>query len=323
MVSPAQRLINWLAAPRKSVVWDSPLLRRAAPYLLLLWFVEMNLLYLGPWLFALDAHIYHRAAVAYLQGQDPWSAQYGGFFFAAAPPSLLPYLPFAWLSETVAVSIWMILGLVAGIYVIRRLRLPWWWIAFPPLTEAIVVGNAQPIALALLLANRAPFTALAAIFKLYALLPAVLKWRHVAVTALALAATWFLLPWASFFESLPAINQRLEEQAHGGYSAFGDPVFLTVVVVALVILRKHGWQWFAIPAVWPATQMHYSLYALPALTPVLSIGFSIPFRTLPPLTIVIYAAYVLIREYRGEILAWAQQRFRLAPYSSTTQERDG
>lgn len=300
---------QWFAIPRISDLRRSRVLRRSGPLLLVIWFVEMNLLYLGTWMFALDAHIYHRAAVALTTGQDPWSAAYGGYFFAAAPPSLLPYLALAWLPEAVAVSVWMVLGLIAAVYIVRRLRLPWWWLLFPPLTESVLVGNAQPIALALLLLSWPPLTALAAMFKLYALVPMITNWRHVAVAAAVIALTWFVMPWEAYFAAAPDVVDRLREQAQGGFSAYGDPAYVAAVVVALVILRKDGWQWFAIPALWPSTQLHYSLYALPALNPILAVGFAVPIRSVPPAIVVGYALFVLWRRYKHQLLStWGRWR---------------
>lgn len=269
----------------------------------------MNLLYLGPWMFALDALIYHRAAAAVLAGQDPWGAAQGAYYFAAAPPSLLPYLALAWLPEPIAVGVWMLLGLVAAVFILRRLRLAWWWIFFPPLTESVLVGNAQPLALALLLLSWPPLTALAAMFKIYAVVPVVHRPRHVVGVALAVAATWLVLPWEAYVDALPEITRTLRDQAQGGYSAWGTPPYFAAVIVALVILRKDGWQWFAIPALWPSTQLHYSLYALPALNPILAIGFAIPVRPLPPAIVIVFAIFVFWHRYRHQLLApWTDLR---------------
>lgn len=291
-----------------SVAWHSPLLRRSGPLLLAVWFVEMNVLYLGPWMFALDARIYHRAAVAQLNGLDPWAAVYGDYYFAAAPPSLLPYLSLAWLPEPVAITIWMLLGVAAALFILRRLRLPLWWLLFPPLTESVLVGNSQPLALALLLLAWPPFTALAAMFKLYAMVPVIHHIRHGGAVALSLGLSWFVLPWDQYIGALPAITARLHDQAQGGYSAWGSPPYIAAVVVALVILRKDGWQWFAIPALWPSTQLHYSLYALPALNPILAIGFAMPIRPLPPAIVIGYAMFIFWRRYRRQLgRPWARR----------------
>lgn len=273
-------------------------LTRFAPLLLLLWFMLMNLLYLRPWQFAMDAIIYQRAANAFVSGADPWAAHHAGYAFAAAPPSLLPYVPLSVVPETVGVAFWMAAGVVAALYALRRLGLPWWWLAFPPMAQALLVGNAQPIVLALLVASARPLAALAPIVKLYAIPAMGGNWRAIVVAGLALGLSWFVLPWQAYLVGMPTMLARLEQQALGGHSAYGEPLLFGAALVALVVLRRRNAQWLIVPALWPATQLHYSVLAMPALNPLLAVGFAIPIPGLPAFLVVAFAAVVLVRDER-------------------------
>ena len=73
-----------------------------------------------------------------------------GVYFAAPPPTLMAFLPFSWMPPFLT-SIGLdrrIVRLIAA--AVRSLRLPLWWMAFPPLVDAALVGNPDAAVLALL-----------------------------------------------------------------------------------------------------------------------------------------------------------------------------
>ena len=114
--------------------------------LLAAWFVTLSVMRLGILVtdepFS-DLRLYLRGTSAWLHGQDPWSVHIGTLYYAAAPPSLLAMAPFALLPEPLAIGILTVLAVAASIWTLRRLRLPWWWMAWPPLIDNLWNGNPQ------------------------------------------------------------------------------------------------------------------------------------------------------------------------------------
>jgi hypothetical protein len=118
------------------------------------WFVAIDLLWIArPDVLAIDARHYQRAASAWLAGGDPFTVMEGQTAYVAGPHTLLFYAPTSVLPLTVATWAWMAAGLVAAVWVVRRLGVPIWWVLFPPLAHAIWNGNPQTISLAPLLAG--------------------------------------------------------------------------------------------------------------------------------------------------------------------------
>jgi hypothetical protein len=143
------------------------------PLLLPLWFAAFAVLLIYNYgthgFFFLDIAVYREAAIAALSGTDPWSAEVEGLVFAAPPPTLLLFLPVAFMPLEVAVILVSAVLVSASIWSIRRLRLPLWWILFPPLFECLIVGNPDALVLAFLLV-RGPMAGLAVVAKVYGLM---------------------------------------------------------------------------------------------------------------------------------------------------------
>ena len=249
--------------------------RRLLPWLLATWFIvisAMRLVVIGPGGPGFDGRLYRSAAVAWLGGADPWQVVQGGVYFGAPPPSLLPMVPFALLPETVGVGALLVLGLAGSAWAIRRLGLPLWWLAFPPLVDGIWNANPHVLVLPLILAGLAP---LATILKVYAaIVPAVrLELRALVLTAVALVVTAPFVPWALYLSERQTISERLERTAGGGLSvwAIDQPLLPIAVVLALVALavlvrrNRERAAWLAMPAFWPWTQWYYSSLAIPAI----------------------------------------------------------
>jgi len=261
------------------------------------WFVTLSLMrlsYLATGEPATDLRLYLRGTVAWLHGEDPWAIHMGTLHYAAAPPALLPMVPFAILPEAVGVVILTLLGVAASIWTLRRLGLPWWWITWPPLVDNIWNGNPQLFLVPLLLG---PVAWLAPIVKAYAVVPLVIQWR---LRALALTAAIGLLslpilPWADYLGRLSTTSALLSEQSQGGMSAWFFPVLVPFAVVALFFLGRRRASWWAVPVLWPSTQWYYSLMAMPVLTPLTAAILAAPFQGGPGVAVIAAAIEVWYR----------------------------
>jgi len=244
--------------------------------------------------FAIDVRIYRTAAEVALHGGDPWSATVGGLSFAAPPPTLLAYLPAALVPEAVAIVLYGAVTLGAALLALRTLRLPLWWLLFPPISDSLIVLNADVVVIALLLAVPR-LASLSVVLKIYAVVPLALtgRWRALGggLVLCLLSIPW----WPAFLAAGPAIEASLATQSFGGMSAWGTWL-LVPTAVALVVLWRRGAEWLAVPAVWPYTQLHYSALALPvaALNPFVAFLLCFPVAYLPPLATILYAAWLLI-----------------------------
>lgn len=249
---------------------------------------------------AYDGMLYRAATVRWLEGGDPWLIPQSGAVYAAPPPTLLAMLPFAVVPEALARPLLLALGLAATIWMIRRLRLPLWWLAFPPLVDVLWNANPHVFVAPLLVAGLAP---LAAFVKLYAgAVPAIrLDWKALAATAALLLVTLPFLPWGLFIERWPEVSRALNDQsAGGGLSVWVTPLLLPVAVVAGILLGRERLAWWSIPVFWPFTQWYYSSIALPVLTPLAAVALSIPVpgATTVGLVIAVAEAYWKSRQKR-------------------------
>ena len=241
-----------------------------------------------------DARHYQRAASAWLAGGDPWSVKEIGIAYAAGPRlrSCTPQLPGFRLQASTA--LWIAIGVAASFWVVQRLGLPMWWLLFPPLVHAMWNANPQTLMLALLVVGTALAGALAAIVKLYALLPLAFHPSRLVTAIAVLLVTIPLLPWQLYVEHGLGVGSHLNTAWNG--SAWRLPFVVPPVLLALWVLRKQGGEWFAVPAVFPATQFYYVSTALPALVGRrwLAAAFAVPVPMLVPLTVVLLAILSLV-----------------------------
>ncbi len=284
---------------------SSPKIRwhRLANVGLAAWFVTLSLMRLQtlmPNEIFPDSRLYLRGTSAWLHGEDPWAVHMGTLHFAAAPPSLLPMVPFALLPENVAVWVLAILALVASFWTLRKLNLPMWWILWPPLVDNLWNGNPQLFLVPLLLG---PAAWLAPIVKAYAVVPLVIQFRvrTIAATVLVGLVTLPLLPWRDFITHLSTTASVLSEQSQGGMSAWFFPVLVPFAAVALVVMGRQRASWWFVPALWPATQWYYSLMALPALTPLTAAILAAPVQGGAAVAAVAAAAEVWYLRRRGAL----------------------
>jgi hypothetical protein len=289
------RIVGWLTK------WILPAYFAAFSLALLVYFV-------GHGLVGIDARIYTHAAASWLSGGDPWVSSVQGFLFAAPPPTLLPFVPFAVLGETLSSILWVTGSLAAGMVVIRTLKLPPSWILFPPLVNGILAGNADVVVVAALLRGGPVAATLASFLKIYAVVPLIGegRWRALGITAAALAGTALFLPWGVYLAQSDTIAQTLARQAMG-LSAYGTPWLMAVTAVALATLGPRLAGWLAVPTLWPSTQLHYSTLAMPTLASfqsaptaflISALLFAPPVRWLPAVAAILLAIGVIGRGLR-------------------------
>jgi hypothetical protein len=254
-----------------------------------------------------DGMLYRDATIRWLGGGDPWQSPPSTAVFAAPPPTLLVMIPFAILPALIARVLLLALGVVATVWMVRRLKLPLWWLAFPPLVDGLWIGNPHVFIAPLLVAGAGP---LAVFIKLYAgaVLAIRLDWRALVVTAVLLVVTVPFLPWAQFLDRWPEISQALRDQsAGGGLSVWVTPLLLPVAVVAGLLLGRERLAWWSIPVFWPYTQWYYSSVVLPVVTPLAAVALSIPVPGATTIAIVI----TVVEAW------WASRQARLGPLEPT------
>jgi len=241
-----------------------------------------------------DARIYLHAAQTWLGGGDPWTAYASRhswaigapdarYYFTAPPPTVLAFVPFAWLSDDAFTIGWMALTVGAALYALRCLRLPLWFLTFPPLAQAVFVGNPHVVCLALIVGGSARLRVLAPAAKAYAVLPMIgeRQWRELGIFAIACATSlvvfWPL--WAQYVADYPRVQAWIMHATLGGFSASRDPRLFVVVaaaLAALALIDRRAAGWLAVPALWPAAEYFYASFALPLRSPWLLAILAIP-----------------------------------------------
>ncbi len=273
-----------------------------------LWFALWSLvrlqqlgLFQGDWSwFGRDFRIYRDAGLAILNGGDPWNASdhWNGqdWHFAALPTAAQAFVPFAILPEALGLAVFLALSVGVFVFAMRRLRLPLWWLLFPPVAEGIGAANPQILAFGLLIvgapAIAAPVgRAIATALKVYAVIPVVARreWRALAAVGIVFAVSVALAPglWATYISRFGEIGARVAKESAGGVSAalvldpkvFGTllgtsetvarlaGIGLFALLAALVLLvavrdvRSAGW--LVVPLLWPAAEYHAAAFAIP------------------------------------------------------------
>ncbi len=270
-----------------------------------------------------DIRIYYRAVKAWLSGGDPWSARvfvhgHSAFSYAGSPATTVVLAPSVLLSESQFTVVWLGLTALSAIAIVRWLRLPLWYLLFPPTLEALYSGNPQLVTMALVLAGARGggfvADALAVALKVYALAPLAgeRSMRRVTLALTVTLATVVLAPslWIRYATSFSAISARLAQESANGFSAFYYPLLLVPAAAAILALwwrDRRAAGWLAVPALWPASEFHYSTFALPVMTPILAVLLAIPRQQLPPIAIVLDVAWRLGGHHlRERVGGWAR-----------------
>lgn len=260
-----------------------------------------------------DARIYLHAAQTWLAGGDPWTSyvlQHSWtpgvpdvpYYFAGPPPTVLAFSPFAWLADGVFTAGWEALTIGAAFYTLRRLHLPAWWILFPPMLQAVFVGNPHVVCLSLIVSGSTVLQALAPAAKAYAVIPMIAErqWRAVALfttaAALSVAILWPL--WSQYVKDYPQIQAWITTVTGGGYSAARDPRLFAVVGTALAglwLVDRRAAGWLAVPALWPAAEYFYATFAMPLRSPWLMAFLAFPGSATAFFAPWTFAAYAVVR----------------------------
>ena len=270
-----------------------------------------------------DIQIYYRAVQEWLAGGDPWSASvavnpHAIFHYAGSPATTVLLAPSALFSEGQFTALWLVLSAMSAVAIVRWLRLPIWWLLFPPTVEALYSGNPQLVVLMLLLAGagRSGVAAdtIAVTLKVYAIVPLLAERRpRRIVYALGLTlATVVVAPWlwTEYLTQFGAISARLERESAGGFSAFYHPVLLVPTAIAIILLWRRDRKaagWLAVPALWPSSEFHYSTFAQPVMTPILAVLLSVYAQQgLVPVAIMLDVFWRFAAEpVRTRLAAWA------------------
>jgi hypothetical protein len=275
-----------------------------------------------------DARIYYHGSAAWLAGQDPWAtgALLNGhlFSYAGLPPTAIVLAPMTLLPEEAFVWLWLILSIVAAGVVIRVLRLPAVWVAYPPLLYGVIAANPHVVVLMLLVAGGTWGGALASVLKVVAIPPLVgeRRWRALLLAAAAMGVSVVLAPglWSEFLHQAGAIQTTINSESGGGLSAWGKPLLFIPTVIALVVLARidlRASAWLVVPALFPTTQYYYAMFALP-VDPFLAATMAFPLPMVAPVMTIAYAVVrlgVVMWRHRGR---GPQQRVPTGTGDATT-----
>jgi hypothetical protein len=279
------------------------------------WAVFPSLVY--PGLIGSHAVLYTNAALAIVQGSDPWTV--GPPIFAGPPTMPLTFLPFVGAPDLVVRGSWIAIDIVVAVWAIRRLHLPGYWLAFPPLVQSIVLGHPEVLLLGLLVGAQT-LSGLAILVKPYAVFPllAERRWRALALGVAVVAVTVPFLPWPKFFTEFPEIVVTIVRQNNG--DAAGDPVAIAIGVIALLSLGLRRALWLAVPVVWPFAQPNYKVMTVPALAPLLGLMWAIPIPGFTVAGIVVLAALVMLNRFRP-LPSWLQRGIADPPVAAYGPDR--
>ncbi len=314
MAPPGERVVEPVVEPAgglRSMLGRLPV--TPTELVLILWFTVMSIRRVvgpaiaGPVDLGWDAVAYTRAARALLDGGNPWTAGIPFGTYAAPPPSLIPFLPFAYLPDLIVQAFWVGLNVVSAIYVLRKLRLQAWWLLFPPLLLAIVAGSSALPLVALLVRGGVVAEAGAVVGRIYSAIPLLVlgKWRPLLLAAAAILVTAPFLAWDHFIRDLPRINALLATQSGGGSSATAVPILIPVAIVGLLLLGRRKAAWLAVPALWPNAQEYYAVIALP-------VAASVPFVTMTMATAFAPGLIAIGLLVQGVWDRWRERRVRTA-----------
>jgi hypothetical protein len=249
--------------------------------------------------FGWDAVVYTEAARAWFGGGDPWHTSGYAIAFGAPPPSLLPYMPFVWLPNPVVSISWVGIAAASAFYSIRRLRMPLWWLVFPPVSLGIIAGSSALLVLALLVGGGVVPRAAGVVARAYAAVPLVIlgQWRPLILAAGAIALT--LPMWPMYIADRDRVIDAFQVQTGGGLSALTVPWLIPVAAISLVALGRRRAAWLIVPAFWPDNQLYYASLALPALaaSPLVAASIAVP---IPGLVAVGLAAQAILERWRAQ-----------------------
>jgi hypothetical protein len=252
-----------------------------------------------PALIGSHAVVYTNAAEAWLKGGDPWREGPPDVVFAGPPTMMLPFGPFVGLPPDLVRFVWVVGMALVLVWTLRQLRLPAYWIAFPPFVQAVILGHPEILVLFLLVLG-GWFAGFAALIKPYAgvALLAERNVRGLAVAVIGLVVLFPFLPWVQFFNELPFISSTLARQAHGD-SVFGQPILMVIAIIALLSLGMRRGLWLSVPVLWPYAQPIYQVLTVPFLSPLIALLWALPIPSGTLLGVTAEAALLLLARRRS------------------------
>lgn len=257
------------------------------------------------WALGWDAIIYTAAARAMLGGGDAWGPAGGAALFAGPPPSLLPFFPFVWLPDPIIASGGAAVGAACALYTLRKLRLPIWWLVFPPILLSILAGSTALPVTALIVRGGPLAEGLAIALRPYAAIPLAIlgRWRGIAAGAVIVAVTAPFLDWPRFLSKLDFIQAVLAEQNGGGKSAAAIPLLIPIAIACLILLGRRRAAWLSVPTLWPYSQPYYAVLALPVVAeaPLVALALAVD---LPAIVVAGLVAQVIVERLQGRDLGW-------------------
>jgi len=256
---------------------------------------------------------YTAAAAAWLSGGDPWTVGPPSAVFGGPPPMLLVFVPFVPLPMDLVRIVWVVGSAVLALWVLRRLGLPAYWIAFPPIFGVIELGHPEVLVLWLLVLG-GTISGLAAVIKVYAAaaLVAERRWAALALFAGVLVVTALVLPWGRYLADYSTIAATFVRQ-NTGDSVFGQPILMLAAVIALASFGLRRALWLATPLLLPLAQPPYNVVSVPQLSPIIALFWAIP---IPGATLVgVVAEAVLLQVARRRTLPdWLRSGLGPMPY---------
>lgn len=231
-----------------------------------------------------DARLYVEAARVWLAGGDPWAVSHLGIMYAAPPPTLLATLPLLLVPDALVAPVAIVGSFLLAAAAIRAIGLPWWWLTFWPVVDAALVGSLDLAVLAALVLGGRRFDMVAPFLKIFAVVPMIgdRRWRSLVITAAVLVVTVPILPWGEWWRSWSDVAAGLARTAEGT-SVFGNIPLMIVASVALLSLGVRRAGWLAVPVLWPWTQIHYMVIAIPAMSPLIALVWCLP--GVPPVAV--------------------------------------
>jgi hypothetical protein len=189
-----------------------------------------------------------------------------------------------------------------GLATIRLLRLPWWWLSFPPLVQCFLSANVQSLLIPLVLVGLGP---VAVLLKVYAGIPLVLlgRWRSTIVAFVVLLATAPLIPWGQFIEQLPVITERLNDQSKYTLPLIPTALLTLSALSAMAFVGRWDAAWLAVPALWPSPQYYYRTLAMPIRHDGVAALVALPIPGSPVLALVLLA---VVGWRRGDRPGWTR-----------------
>ena len=276
----------------------------------------------APQIIGSHAAIYTEAAKAWLTGGNPWQVGPSLVVFAGPPTMLLPFVPFTVLPVDGIRFGWVALDIAIAVLALRRLGLPAYWLLFPPLVSAIVLGHPEVLVLGLIVLARGPLSGLAAIVKPYAgsILLAERRFSAIALAAAITVLSLAVLPWGLFLEQAAVVSGNLARQDSGD-STFGQPLLMAIAAVALLSLGLRRALWFVVPVLWPYAQPIYKVGSMPLLPPILALAWAIPVAGMTLIGLVVLAVLVQAERWR-RLPSWLASGIRPAsPMFASTEDR--